>query len=707
MLFGLGAHRGGTRAYTPYHSAAPRDFCSLTDSASYLQKLGVVLQGLAGTQLLHPPHYDPLDFLMKAFPSENEVEEEADKCCRRRRKTGKERRRRWRKRSKKLGWHSARGGFVPTALVRMRHYLIRRPSKYGAREISSPHFPLPAAHCHFPATTLAYWYPHTRTYFMVSTDQGMEDPELLRNAIDDELKSLEESARALKHRRNALAPISCLPSETIAIIFSFLSLPEKYVRILTGYGQDTLAWLRVSHHHSHSVDLQGTLDQLVSSASSLEWLSLIVEDELHMSLGLPVPAKIPYTLFDGIAPRLSRLQLDHCDISWKSPLLKSLRILELHTLSPFERPSLEDWLDAMGQMLQLETLVVHFATPMASSDSATIAEPQRIITHPSLIQLNISASAADCALALTHLVLPALTRVRVDVHSDQPGGDDVLTVVPYFGRNAHGPQDEEPLQSILVSGEQTLTEIVVWTVPDADVDVKNPVTLISATTSARAVFTASCRTWRFGTDAKIVDAALTALPINSLTTLTAQNSTHFPAQLWLDHAPRWPLLERVRLVDYEAKGSFTDALAENTSSEVPLLPSLTKLTLMNTIFSDEKYKFRDMLMGRIEQGVPLECLDLHLCEVTDRTVQFLEEVVVDVQGPSEGFRPTVRWPTLSNWTRDMGLLLFHRDDDDEDEDESDDDFSDDVIINPWFHGYLDDEEDEEEGEGEGIEEGLE
>ena len=47
----------------------------------------------------------------------------------------------------------------------------------------------------------------------------------LQKAIDAEIKSLEESVRALKLRRNALSPISSLPPEVFAAIFSILCLP--------------------------------------------------------------------------------------------------------------------------------------------------------------------------------------------------------------------------------------------------------------------------------------------------------------------------------------------------------------------------------------------------------------------------------------------------------------------------------------------------
>jgi hypothetical protein len=66
-----------------------------------------------------------------------------------------------------------------------------------------------------------------------------------RQAIDAEIKSLEDSIQALKHRRNALAPVSSLPPEIIAAIFSFL--PHMLSAISPHKKPDPLIWLRVSH----------------------------------------------------------------------------------------------------------------------------------------------------------------------------------------------------------------------------------------------------------------------------------------------------------------------------------------------------------------------------------------------------------------------------------------------------------------------------
>ena len=52
-------------------------------------------------------------------------------------------------------------------------------------------------------------------------------PEEQRRLIDAEIKLLEQSTLELKCRRNALAPVSSLPTEIFTIIFSYLGLPSS------------------------------------------------------------------------------------------------------------------------------------------------------------------------------------------------------------------------------------------------------------------------------------------------------------------------------------------------------------------------------------------------------------------------------------------------------------------------------------------------
>ena len=313
-----------------------------------------------------------------------------------------------------------------------------------------------------------------------------------------------------------------------------------------------------------------------------------------------------------------------------------------------------EWLDAMRQMGILKTLLVRFATPMAPTAETAIREPALVLTHPSLTQLHLEASASDCAFALAHLSLPALTRVRVDVISELSEGRDMQALIPYLTRNAHGPQDVEPLRSMIICGRPYQAEIILWTKPDADVEVQNQATLISATLSAWAVFTVSGPRWG------IVDAILTRLPLSSLSGLTAQDYSHFPETLWLNHAPCWPSLKRVRLIDPAVTRAFAEVLCQDTPRKGPLLPSLTKLSLFNSLSNADGYRLVDMLIVRVEQGVPLQTVDLRECSVTPTIVRLLGEVLVDVQGREEAEQQcfgTTEWPTLSTWRTKLALLF--------------------------------------------------
>ena len=520
----------------------------------------------------------------------------------------------------------------------------------------------------------------------------------LRQTIFDEIKSLEESTRALKalkSRYNALAPISRLPPEALAAIFTFLSAS------VWSEGAVHLEWIRVAHvcrrwretvtaldhprfwshinftkltsagvveilarakmaplhlkadgtmwndkqfkyfakqlktHISHTCHLSlsgygffGTrLARLPSSVPTLEFLSLSHKSPRLMSS----PAIIPNNLLNCTAPNLTSLKLENCDISWKSSLLKGLRNLQIHNIPTRPRPGLEDWLDALNEMPKLKTLSLQSATPRAPLASPLISQPSRTITLPSLTHFNIRDFAKHCALALAHLVLPTLTWLHVDIESQDAEGEDVRLVVPYVARNVNVMQDNKPIRSILIAGERTCAEVYAWATPDADVEVCDLDTLRNMSRSACLMFAAKGNNWRNGVDTAIFDALLTLLPVKSVLTFTAQNRTRLSKEFWLSHAPRWPLLEQARLVP-SAVGAFGGMLAEDTPPDCPRLPSLTGLILLDvTLTALRTFHLRDVLIGRVEQGVPLEYLDLRTCVAVNRAIQLLAEIVVDVQ----------------------------------------------------------------------------
>ncbi|KAH9030298.1 hypothetical protein EDB84DRAFT_1578994 [Lactarius hengduanensis] len=386
--------------------------------------------------------------------------------------------------------------------------------------------------------------------------------------------------------------------------------------------------------------LQGVLKGLVSPAQTLESLSLSGEKFQGRIDGQPfVP--VPVTLFDGSTPRLSRLELRYCDISWKSPLFKGLKHLKMSRVSADARPRLSFWLDALDEMPQLKTLTLHSAPPMTSSFPFDV---ERAVTLLSLTHLDISASPGGCGLILAHLVLPALTSLYLTAFSRRRHGGDVQRMLPYVARHAHGPQDTRPLQSAFIQCDRSKgANILAWPVPDIDVEVQDLPTWSDTAPSPRVRLSIRSKEWSssHSIEIEVLHMAMAALPLDSLAQRIyfrydySFQIRHLSAQFWLPHILKWPFLQRVHLGASTEQGFITMLLEGNGERGSPLLPSLTEL-VFGGIELENHWTLRlcDALMRRVEQGVPLEILDLRACcDSSPTAVPPLSEIVVDVLGP--------------------------------------------------------------------------
>jgi hypothetical protein len=337
----------------------------------------------------------------------------------------------------------------------------------------------------------------------------------------------------------------------------------------------------------------------VSSAPALEFLSLKHES------GSSDRITIPTNLFNRTAPSLTSLRIKNCNISWKSPLLRGLRNLEIIRPSREARPELGNWLDALDEMPQLQILVLVYATPQISPTDPPTSEPLRTVTLPSLITFHISDSAKDCVLALAHLVLPALTSLHVDAGSLKRDGEDVRLLIPYVSRNVCEMQDTEPLRSILIDGKIEGANVVAWTIPDVDSKFFDPNTMVCESVPARLIFSSTGHKWPLGVETEILEALLTHLPLNSVSTLTTRNNPDIRTEFWVNQAPKWPLLERASLT-FGTALRFMRMLIEDAPPDGPRLPSLTKLNLIGSKVIWTATTVRNVLMERAKQGVPLE-----------------------------------------------------------------------------------------------------
>jgi hypothetical protein len=149
-------------------------------------------------------------------------------------------------------------------------------------------------------------------------------------------------------------------------------------------------------------------------------------------------------------------------------------------------------------------------------------------------------------------------------------------------------------------------------------------------------------------------------------------------------------------------------LVEDAPSDGPRLPLLTKLTLIDddTLTELKVSHLRDMLIERVEQGVPLEVLNLSTCTAADSSIQLLREIVVDVHDNEDPRRVFPEESTVLNWHGGIGYCYQVEDDygrvpcpcDDEDEEDDDEDEEDDD------EDEEDDDEDEEDVDDDGDEE---
>ena len=391
--------------------------------------------------------------------------------------------------------------------------------------------------------------------------------------------------------------------------------------------------------------LRQTLEELVSPAPILEYLSL------HGGGAQEGRVFVSDTLFDGITPRLLCLELFYCDVSWKSPLFKGLKYLEIRELTPNARPSLSIWLDALDKMPQLKMLALYWASPIAPTGVRFLSCVERTITLPSLATLDISASARDCGLALAHLVLPALNHLGIAAQTsylESQSASDMQEIILHLPRLTHGLQDTQPIRSVFVYCSKMGVNIVAWTLPDVNFKLPSQILSSDPTPSALVAFSVSNMDQSPETYSRAFNAAMAALPLYNIVTLTTDKFSVFDEQFWLRYAPGWPLLRNVHLGPPAVLGFMSMLLAENGEHKCPLLPSLKKLKLVNIRLSASRTLFLcDALMKRVEQGVLLETLDLRTCLATNCAVKLLGKVVVEVLAPEETLTKTAQ--NVSRW----------------------------------------------------------
>ncbi|THH03898.1 hypothetical protein EW146_g10320 [Bondarzewia mesenterica] len=382
------------------------------------------------------------------------------------------------------------------------------------------------------------------------------------------------------------------------------------------------------------------------------------------------------TLFSEYAPNLHHLVLSFCNFSWSSPLFTNLRHIEILDVARGCRPTMTTWLEALGNMHHLHTIVLHEATPILPATATTIPNPKRVLTLPSLCRLDLGTMALDCANILNHLCIPSVDHLKIDCKSKDADSADVVALLPLLSgkKKGHGVQARKRLRSLTVTLTNALT-FMGWEDEDADHPMTDPVQFIlDLYTAPLSVSITRQATVPVMTEEAMLSKMLATLPVANVHSATFQDVYILRPSWWTANEHRLPNLRKLCVAGDTAYALLT-AFHANTHGSDPdpeasispvaselLLPQLDMLSIQNEFLQDDALvdTFCDTLMYRCEVGGPLGVLKVANCDVYCGNISQLSEIV-----------PQVDWDGLT-----YGNDHSSDDDDGDDDDDDDDDLSD-------------------------------
>ncbi|KAG6860886.1 hypothetical protein C0995_006441 [Termitomyces sp. Mi166 len=333
-----------------------------------------------------------------------------------------------------------------------------------------------------------------------------------RRLIDQDLQRLEDSIRALRSRRNMLAPISQLPPETLSKIFS-CCIADCAESI------NPLEWIRVTHVSRHwravALDCPNLWGNLVFSRPrwSEEMLkrskmaSLIVKADLSCivtprifeavrlallhaprihdlqlragsttikrlltsepsfqapmirSLSLSVDGDTRFGADEGFTlpnivlaeemPYLTRVELHRINIDWDSQLLKGLTHLTIHHVAASARPTTDQLIDALERMPALEIFDIRGALPQPPGGSSS----DRIIDLPQLVLLSVSSTVPECANLVSRITIPTSACIHLSCSGTETTGGDfsgVMKVISNPRGTAYRQEKDSPPEKKII-----------------------------------------------------------------------------------------------------------------------------------------------------------------------------------------------------------------------------------------------------------------
>lgn len=319
---------------------------------------------------------------------------------------------------------------------------------------------------HVSSLNSKYPIPPTQT-----VGEWLNHGALVRARIDQELSSLSEIARACREKRNAFAPIGCLPVEVFQkILVQYaqssgrrhsrstqrrlmrttwicrfwrsvaLGCPEYW----SSLPLDNTAWLSTAVERSgHTLisswvrpqcvlDFKELRNQVHQILPRLESLCICSSGHLDLDKFLQItdaPAPrltslafekhyrhpLPNNLFQSQTPQLRHLDLGDCAWKWDSPLFGG-NLTHL-SLSGYVDPIEDDVWDALEKMPFLQVLHLGITNDRRENANHNYVNPPsshtRTLTLFHLRELSLSGDTFICCLFLNKLIAPSMINVQL------------------------------------------------------------------------------------------------------------------------------------------------------------------------------------------------------------------------------------------------------------------------------------------------------
>ena len=343
---------------------------------------------------------------------------------------------------------------------------------------------------------------------------------------------------------------------------------------------------------------------------------------------------LPSDLFAHNAPKLRHVTLSDCAVPWDSPLFRDLTHLDIRVppVITFPAPSdllsiptLERLLDILEAMPSLQVLTLGNCLPRPESTS-------RVVPLRHMSKLSLDGSLSEIVAVVQRVSLPGSTSLSLGCLDDN-SPDRLDTLVSLLASHFRMPETPTlPLSTIVIYKPDYIRSLIikVW---DMGASLHEPEFKPSSLARLRLSLTFGPARFKALVESLPLQICK-ALPLRDLQTLSITcPGTPWSVADWVDVCIHCP-----KVAHLHVRRSWAFTLIP-TLIERNVFPSLVTLALQDINFFDSlspehKEPLGDALLvtlrARRNAGIPVQCVNLMSCALTDRWVESFKWVVDDV-----------------------------------------------------------------------------